>query len=265
MKSIDPGYDSTAWRFSAVCVVIFAAGCSAESNPRSWDLQGTQTLTYELVVNMAHDGRDFTERDERVIEIVIEAGKVSISRSSKIEETKKIYGPYELSADGAIGGPQALVNPPPLEAELILHVFPPGGLGTGELPPKWDTVDPHSALLDDSKIEFQQRSEFALLSSRSVGGSDIEDYSLRSTVRLIDNSQLSLMIGLPSERGDDLKDTINELSRDNLFLFGAVSWNRQDRVTESGEVTYVSAPHPGGTEASIGASDIRQEMTIRRR
>ncbi len=265
MKSTVTSHGSTAWRCLGVCIAVIAAGCSPESNPRSWDAQRAQTLIYDLDVNMAHDGSDFTERDERVIEIVIDGGKVSISRTSRIEGSRENYGPYDLSADGTIGGPEALANPPPLEAELILHVFPPGGLGTGTLPANWGTADPPDALLSDDRIELQQLSEFTLRGNRSVGGSDIEDYALNSTVRLIDNSQLSAMIGPPSERDAELQDTIDELSNDNLFLFGTVSWNRQNRVTEGGEFTYVSAPHAGGTQASIAASEIRQEMTVSRR
>lgn len=264
MKCIKANSDIIVWRCFAVCVVLISAACT-DANQRSWDIASTQTLVYDLEVNMAHDGNDFTERDARTIEIVIGAGEVSITRTSSIEATTKNYGPYTLGEDGTIGGPEALVNPPPLEAELILHVFPPGGLGTGALPANWATVDPPDPILVDDKIELQQRSEFTFLALRTVGGIDFEDYELKSTVRLIDNAQLSSMIGSPSERDVDLQDTIDELSRDNLFLFGTVSWNRQDRVTENCDFTYVSAPHAAGTEASIGASEIRQEMTIRRR
>ena len=264
MKCIKTNSDNMAWRCFAVCVVLITAACS-DANQRSWDIGSSRTLVYDVEVMMAHDGNEFTERDTRVIEIVIDAGEVSITRTSSIEATSVNYGPYTFAEDGTIGGPETLVNPPPLEAELILHVFPPGGLGTRALPASWATVDPPDSMLGDDKIELQQRTEFTFLGHRAVGGMDFEDYALQSTVRLIDNGRLSDMIGIPSERTIDLQNTIDDLSRDNLFLFGTVSWNRQDRVTENCEFTYVSAPHAAGTEASIGASEIRQEMTVRRR
>lgn len=264
MKPIIVLYDSIVWRCFAVCAFLVVAGCT-KSDPRSWDIQKNHILVYDLVVNMAHDGSGFTESDDRVIEMVINAGEISIKRSSTIEGSSESFGPYVLGVDGSMSGPQILVNPPPLEAELILHIFTPGGLGDGSPPVNWSTVDPQDSVIVDDKIELQQRSEFTFQNSRAVGGSDIEEYALKSTVRLIDNGQIKHMIGMPADRTPELQNTIDNLGRDNLFLFGIVSWNRQDRVTENAKFTYVSAPHPSGTTASIAASKIRQEMIIRRR
>ncbi len=259
---------STCRLLFAVLVVPFVSthGLTAQVS-QGWDVITEQEYVYNIVVDMAFDVSEhqFTEQDQRTLTVTIANGQVEFVRESAFEKSSEHFGPYLFSEDGTIS---ILANPPPppndalkippLEAELLLHIFLPPPFQPGLH--SWEVVDPPDALLGDDKIEIQQRTEFQAAGMQFVDGDTWKRFNVRSSLRLIDNDAAVSLIGPPEQRSPEIQQIMQDLGQFGLFLVGTVRWNVDDRVTPQYEATDVPILHSGGTPGSVMTSERHQRL-----
>ena len=244
----------------AIWIATLAHFGKAEAQvSEGWDVTNADSLVYTILKDMNNDSTTFTERDTLTLSISVGSGQAAFILASTFYDTTENFGSFYFAEDGKMTNLPADTLPPPMEAELLMHLFPDPPFNPNLL--VWSVYDPPDSVLEADKITLQQRTDYQAVGDTIISGDTLKIFEIKSYTRLIDNDGLSNFIGPDSLRPPEIQQIVADLGQFNLFLTGTVMWNINRRATTNGQFTYVAIPHPNGTPFSIQSSWLRQEIT----